>query len=426
MSSTNIPIGKLKISDFNVRKHVGDVSELAQSIAERGILQPLLVRPENGKYGIVIGSRRFKAAKEANLSDVPVTIQDLNESDALLVSLIENLQRNDLSPKDTVDTLAELLKGYSTRNLAKRIGKSDSYVQGMAQTAHLMGTLEKHRIKVDYYPNEEERNAGRAIPIQHIVYLAEAINHIGDVAEPKQIDLAKAVAPKTQEETRKVAQYFKRHPNESVETILENALGITSSGGFGGGGGTGTAEEKLSDQIHNKLMWNLKRNTHRPIYTIGYSHTSLAQFIEKLKTVKIEILVDVRRNPKSQYRPEFNKEDLERSLKNAKIGYWHVPELGVQSELRDDLATEDDYRTLWRWYDKNVVHGEIKDVPKGTPPISILESIWEQIEKSSEGAIAFMCMEADPTKCHRHRIALALESLGEICEPLEERGIVDL
>jgi len=78
--------------------------------------------------------------------------------------LIENLQRNDLEPKETAQALSMLLGTFSTRELAKKIGKSKSYVSEMVETVQLLDTLEKHGMKVAYYPSEEKQNTGKAIP----------------------------------------------------------------------------------------------------------------------------------------------------------------------------------------------------------------------------------------------------------------------
>lgn len=230
----NIPISQLKISEFNVRKHITDVSELSKSIEEKGILQPLVVRPEsNGKveYGIIIGSRRFAAAKEANLKELPVTIHDdIDDNEALTISLIENLQRNDLQPKETSTALAELLnQGFSTRELGIKIGKSNKYVSEMASSVTLCNTLEKHGIKTEMYAKDVERKKGKAIPVQHVIYESQAVNRVekekgkGYVSEDRQVEFAKEIAAKTQDVTEKAAELFIQDPDQDIHQMVLDA-----------------------------------------------------------------------------------------------------------------------------------------------------------------------------------------------------------
>ena len=103
------------------------LAELADSIREHGVLQPLLVRPmPNGKYQIVAGERRWRASRMAGLTELPVIIRDLDEAAAMEVALIENLQRSDLNPMEEAMGYQELMQqhGYTQEQVAKRVGKS--------------------------------------------------------------------------------------------------------------------------------------------------------------------------------------------------------------------------------------------------------------------------------------------------------------
>jgi ParB family chromosome partitioning protein len=90
------------------RRSFDDASllELSRSIRERGVLQPLLVRPNGGRYEIVAGERRWRAARLAGLTEVPVVVRDLADREAFEVAIIENLQRQDLNPVDRTDAVA--------------------------------------------------------------------------------------------------------------------------------------------------------------------------------------------------------------------------------------------------------------------------------------------------------------------------------
>ena len=103
------------------------LSQLADSIAEHGILQPLLVRPmSDGSYQIVAGERRWRAAKMAGLSAVPVVIKELNDSEAAIFALIENLQREDLNPVEEAAGIKRLIDefGLTQEQAAQKLSKS--------------------------------------------------------------------------------------------------------------------------------------------------------------------------------------------------------------------------------------------------------------------------------------------------------------
>jgi ParB family chromosome partitioning protein len=103
------------------------LSELADSISQYGVLQPLLVRPQkDGSYQIVAGERRWRAAKIAGLKEVPVTVRDLSDDETAAIALIENLQREDLNPIEQAQGLSELIENYglTQEDAAYRVGKS--------------------------------------------------------------------------------------------------------------------------------------------------------------------------------------------------------------------------------------------------------------------------------------------------------------
>ncbi len=163
----------------------------------------------------------------------------------------------------------------------------------------------------------------------------------------------------------------------------------------------GLPQEPLSVQIHNKIIWDLSRiDAPFDFYTIGYGHIpDLASFIDRLNSAGVETLADVRHNPVSQYRPDFSKSRLEPALNDAGIAYVHYSRLGVPKNIRSMVKSGADYKLIWDWYDQNVV------------PI-LDDGFYDHIIKKLKCPVAYMCVELDPTKCHRHRIALALERKG--------------
>ena len=114
------------------------LQELAASIREHGVLQPILVRPlgEN-RYQLVAGERRWRASKEAGLQTVPALVEELDDDTALEIAIIENLQREDLSPLEEATMYDRMVSehGYSIRKLADKLGKDKGYVENRLRLA---------------------------------------------------------------------------------------------------------------------------------------------------------------------------------------------------------------------------------------------------------------------------------------------------
>lgn len=141
-----LEISKIIVRPQQPRKKFedGSLEELANSIREHGILQPLLVRKiENGKYELVAGERRLRAAVMAGIKEVPVYIKELSDQGAREAALIENLQREDLNPVEEALAFKEMIEEYNYKQeeLAKRIGKSRSYVANTLRLLNLPKTV---------------------------------------------------------------------------------------------------------------------------------------------------------------------------------------------------------------------------------------------------------------------------------------------
>jgi ParB family transcriptional regulator, chromosome partitioning protein len=127
-----ISIDRLEPNPQQPRIEYGDLEEMVSSIKERGVLEPILVRPSQvgGRYMIISGERRYRAAREAGLREVPCIEMDVDDRAVAEIALIENLQRKDLTPFEEADGLAILVErfGYTHEDIAKKIGKSRSSV----------------------------------------------------------------------------------------------------------------------------------------------------------------------------------------------------------------------------------------------------------------------------------------------------------
>jgi ParB family chromosome partitioning protein len=127
-----IPIDKIRPNPDQPRKHIGDVRELADSIREKGVLEPLLVRyvPREDTYYIISGERRYHASQAAGLHELPCIEKVADDAETLELALIENLQRKDLTPFEEADGLQRLADhfDYTHDDIARKIGRARSSV----------------------------------------------------------------------------------------------------------------------------------------------------------------------------------------------------------------------------------------------------------------------------------------------------------
>jgi ParB family chromosome partitioning protein len=143
-ASAGAPVGRLIPIDLidpnpnQPRQVMGDLSELMASISEKGIIEPLVVRPRGERFQIVAGERRYQAAVQLGLKDLPAVIRDVDEAEMLELALIENLQRKDLTAFEEAEALQGLAVEcrYTHEDLARRLGRSrTSITESLSLTA---------------------------------------------------------------------------------------------------------------------------------------------------------------------------------------------------------------------------------------------------------------------------------------------------
>jgi len=145
-----VPIEYVKANPKNPRKQFDseELDNLSASIREKGILQPILVRPVSGKkdaFEIVAGERRWRAAQRAGVHDVPITILEINDKEALEIAIVENVQRADLNPLEEAAGYENLIEqfSYSQNDLAKVVGKSRSHIANTLRLLKLPNSVKK-------------------------------------------------------------------------------------------------------------------------------------------------------------------------------------------------------------------------------------------------------------------------------------------
>jgi ParB family transcriptional regulator, chromosome partitioning protein len=223
------------------------LDQLAQSIREQGVLQPILVREHRTKQGeweIVAGERRWRAAQKAQLHDVPIVVRDLSDRDTLEIALIENVQRQDLNPIEEARAYRRLMQefAYTQETLSDHIGKSRPHI------ANLLRLLELPEIV-------REMIADGRLSASH----ARAILHLPNVIELAQQIVAKGLSVRDAERLaqQKKAKRFKqpKAPREkdadtkALERDLTAKLGLKTEIAFDGKGGALTIHYQSLEQL---------------------------------------------------------------------------------------------------------------------------------------------------------------------------------
>lgn len=141
------PVGEIAPNRYQPRTVFSpeELERLRQSVAQQGVLQPLLVRHMDDSYELIAGERRLRAAKEANLTHVPVFVKDLSDEQVLEVSIIENIQRENLNVLEEAEAYYRLIKefSYTQEKVAKKIGKNRSTIANLLRLRSLPDEIKK-------------------------------------------------------------------------------------------------------------------------------------------------------------------------------------------------------------------------------------------------------------------------------------------
>lgn len=259
-AAREVPISQLHPSPFQPRQTFDDgaMSELVDSIRVRGVLQPILVRPAPGRsdgYEIIAGERRWRAAQQAQLHDVPVVVRSFSDREALEVALVENLQRQDLTPLEEADGYARLMAefAHTQEQLAEAVGKSRSHV---ANILRLLGLPDEIKEMV----SQGQLSMGHAralLGADNPVALARQV-----VSRQLSVRQTEAAARKPDQPARprsrgkggSAAPAGKDPDTVALERDLANLLGLKVEVTFGPRGGSLTLHydtlEQLDDILH--------------------------------------------------------------------------------------------------------------------------------------------------------------------------------
>jgi ParB family chromosome partitioning protein len=301
MSTVEMPLDRLMPGRYQPRELLSEenLAELADSIREQGVLQPLVVRAVAEGYEIVAGERRWRAARLAGLSTVPVIVRELSDQSALAVALIENVQREDLNPIDQARSLARLAAEFELTHeqVAKAIGRSRASVSNMLRLLDL----------------EDE--------VKHL--LAHGRIDMGHARALLPLDAERQVAMARKAETRGLSV-------REVEKAVRQLLSVPAESAQGKPG-IDLQTRWLAHQLARELGTNLSiRPAKEGGYTLQLGFGDLAQLEEMLERIR-ELVGFVRETagPRTREPKHVNVRTEPRTLAETDVR----AEIGARAEI---------------------------------------------------------------------------------------------
>jgi len=221
VSFQEIELKKLKPNKLNPRMEFRKeaLDELAGSVEQTGVLEPILVRPVAGGYEVVVGERRYRAAQQAHLSKIPAIVHEYTDQEVAQLNLVENIQREDLSGVE---------KGRAVKNLLDKFPTLYPSVNAVAKALSYSETTVNGWLELGRAPDEVQ---ALVAPIEKIgiprkkgtIDSDTALSITRKIAEPKrQVALAKALAktPVYRRAARKIVQEASLHPDRPIEEVV--------------------------------------------------------------------------------------------------------------------------------------------------------------------------------------------------------------
>lgn len=257
-----IKINEIEPNTNQPRRNFGEdaLLELADSIRQFGIIQPIVVQKRNDFYEIIAGERRWRAAKLAGLKEVPVIIKDYNDQQIVEISLIENIQRENLNPIEEAMAYKRLLKEFSLKQdeVAERVSKSRTAVTNSMR-------LLKLSEKVQQMVVDEMISTGHA----------RALLSIED--KEQQYSIAMEIFDKklSVRETEKLVKSIQNYKPEKKKEVLENDFIYKD------------IEEKIKEIMGTQVTINHKANNKGKISIEYYSNEELERLLELFESLKV-------------------------------------------------------------------------------------------------------------------------------------------
>lgn len=241
-----LPVGVIAPHPGQPRRRFDEsaLDELAQSIAARGVIQPIVVRPLGKGFQIVAGERRWRAAQRARLHEVPVIIRDFDEAETLEIALVENIQRQDLNAIEEAQAYQRLIAdyGHTQEVLARIVHKSRSHVANLMRLLELPDVVQAHVVEGRLTMGHARALIGAADPealAQQVIARGLSVRETEQLARAARPGAAAGI-------TRKAGP----DPDiTALETQLADLLGLSVRISHGPKGGTITLHYSTLDQL---------------------------------------------------------------------------------------------------------------------------------------------------------------------------------
>jgi ParB family chromosome partitioning protein len=254
-----VPIEFLRPNPRNPRRNFSDdeLDELARSIKERGVIQPVVVRPVRGSkdsFEIIAGERRWRAAQRAGLHDIPIVPLEATDSEALELAIIENVQRSDLNPLEEAAGYQALASEYAHSHdaIARIVGKSRSHVTNTLRLLKLPEPVKAYITAGKISAGAARMLVGASDPEQMAREIVERGLNVRQVEA-----LAKSRAKETGKPSNK--RHIKNSDTVALERRVSNALGLAVTIDHRGTGGVLQVHYRSLDQL-DEVLRRLERN----------------------------------------------------------------------------------------------------------------------------------------------------------------------
>lgn len=229
--ASTLAISDIRPNPQQPRRHFAeaDLNELSESIRAKGVLQAILVRPDPktaGKYQIVAGERRWRAAKQAGLTEIPATIRQMDELELLEIGIIENVQRTDLNPIEEAEAYGALMKrfGRTQEGLAESVGKSRAHIANTLRLLNLSEVAREHLREGRISAGHARAALGAPDPD---AVIAMAVNKGLSVREVEKLSRSAKDDGGLEAVAGRVRQAEKDVDTEALEADLARALGLS-------------------------------------------------------------------------------------------------------------------------------------------------------------------------------------------------------
>lgn len=247
-----VEIGRIRPNPAQPRMQFDEegITELANSIAERGVLQPVLLRPDGDNFQLVAGERRWRAAQRARLHTIPAIVRDIDDSAAAEIALIENVQRQDLNAIEEAEGYRQLIErfGHTQDELAKLVQKSRSHVANLLRLLELPGAVKQSLLQGDISMGHARAVATAHDPeelVKQIVAKGLSVRQAEALAKRRKPGIADSIA-RASARREQSASYA---DIAALERQLGDLLGLKVKVASDGSRGTVTLHYSSLDQL---------------------------------------------------------------------------------------------------------------------------------------------------------------------------------